>query len=95
MRPLIVSILGVVLLLGGCASLFQPKVDADQLKAIAADKNAGVTCTTVNGVYGSIKYSTVNLDKSVIPNGSVTHDGEKCVTTITTHQFEKEPKDGK
>lgn len=70
--------------LQGCASMWQPKLDADQLKAMAADKNAGVTCATVTGMYGTVKYATVNLDKSVIPNGSVTVDGEKCSATITT-----------
>lgn len=78
------ALVGLLLSCSGCASMWQPKLDADQLKAMAADKNAGVTCATVTGMYGTVKYATVNLDKSVIPNGSVTVDGEKCSATITT-----------
>lgn len=93
MRPLIVAGIGAVLLCAGCASMWQPKMDADQLKALAADKNAGVSCATVTGMYGTVKYATVNLDKSVIPNGSITLDGEKCSATITTAK--DAPKDAK
>jgi len=81
----------ILLSFGGCASMWQPKMDADQLKAIAADKNAGVSCATVTGMYGSVRYATINLDKGVSPNSSITLDGEKCAATITTHKDAPKP----
>jgi hypothetical protein len=79
----------VAMLLSGCAAMWQPKMDAEQLKAVAADKNAGMTCATVTGMYGTVKIVTVNMDKSVIANGAVTVDGEKCSATITTEKDRK------
>ena len=76
----------LVTLLAGCAQVPQnydpSKMSADQLKAIASDKNATVSCAKVVGTGGTGVVVFVNLDKSTIPvNGSVTVD-DACKTTV-------------
>ena len=72
-------------LAAGCAS---PGLSADQLKAAASDKNASAVCSKITTMGGNGTVVSVNLDKTVIPNGSVTVTGD-CVVTITTEQSPK------
>ena len=77
----------LVLALAGCAQApqnFDPsKMSAEQLKAVASDKNATVSCGRVVAATGTAVVVYVNLDKSAIPvNGSVTVD-DACKTTVT------------
>lgn len=72
----------VVLLLSGCASMAGPNsMSADQLKQIAADKNASAVCSQVSGMWGTGRVVSVNIDKGSIANGDVTVD-DKCTVTI-------------
>jgi len=76
----------LVLALAGCAQTPQnydpSKMSAEQLKAVAADKNATVSCGKVVAATGTAVVVFVNLDKSAIPvNGSVTVD-DACKTTV-------------
>jgi hypothetical protein len=73
----------VVLLLAGCAGLqSNPNLSADQLKAMASDKNATVLCSKVVGAFGTVKTVYVVLDQRVISDGTVTTDDE-CKVGIT------------
>jgi starvation-inducible outer membrane lipoprotein len=77
----------LVLFLAGCAQVPQnydpSKMSAEQLKAIASDKNATVSCAKVVGTGGTGVVVFVTLDKSTIPaNGAVVVDAE-CKTTVT------------
>jgi len=49
-------------------------MNADQIKAIVADKNATAVCSTVTGAGGVGKIVVVNLDRGVIGNGTVQVD---------------------
>ena len=81
----------IVVALSGCASLQNPNMSAEQLKEIVADKNAFALCTTVTTMGGTGKVVTVTLDRTVIPNGSITVNAD-CVVTITTEQAAPRPK---
>lgn len=82
----------VVLGLSGCAGISGgPNMNVDQLKAIAADKNASVVCSTIMGPWGTGKVVVVNLDQRVIDNGGVTVDSN-CLVGITTQKAEPTPK---
>lgn len=69
--------------LSGCASFNAPTMSADQLKAVAADKNFSAVCATGTGVWGTVKTVYVNVDKSVVPNGGITVDSNTCSVTMT------------
>jgi len=77
----------ILTLLAGCASApggFDPsKLNADQLKALAAEKDATISCGLLTSVYGRGVAVYVNFDKGTIPaNGTITIDAE-CKTTVT------------
>lgn len=75
--------LPLLLVLGGCANLMgQSAMNPDQLRAVAADKNASTVCTKVvaPGWTGTVVVS--NLDKTVTKSGVVSVD-DTCKTTIT------------
>jgi len=84
-------LLVVVAALSGCASMSNPNMSPEQLKQIVADKNAFALCTTVTTMGGTGKVVTVTLDKTVIPNGSITVNAD-CVVTVTTEQTVPRPK---
>jgi len=81
----------VVAALSGCASMSNPNMSPEQLKQLVADKNAFALCTTVTTMGGTGKVVSVNLDKTAIPNGSITVNAD-CVVTITTEQMHANPK---
>ena len=84
-------LLVVVAALSGCASMSNPNMSPEQLKQIVADKNAFALCTTVTTMGGTGKVVSVNLDKTAIPNGSITVNAD-CVVTVTTEQTPHAPK---
>lgn len=74
---LTIVLLGVLTLavsgLAGCGTMApQPNMNVDQLKAIVADKNASVACSTIMGPWGQGKIVLVNMDQRVISDGGVT-----------------------
>ena len=68
----IVAVL-VVMLLSGCASMFQPDaaMSVDQMKALSADKSASAVCSQIIGAWGTARVTSVNLDKSTFKVGGV------------------------
>lgn len=78
-------ILAATLICSGCAAQLPAdpiRMSPEQLKEWVKDKNASVSCGKVNTPYGPTVVTSVNIDKAVIPNGTVTVDGE-CKVTIT------------
>lgn len=74
----------VALFLVGCASFVpQPNMNADQLKALASDKNASAICSTILGPWGTGKLVVVNLDETRI-NGTVIVNPDCTITATTT-----------
>lgn len=73
------------LVLSGCAAMGggPNSLTTDQLKALAADKNASAICSNVNGPWGSGRVVSVNVDKSSITNGTVSVNAD-CVVSIST-----------
>lgn len=78
-------LLGVIVLTG-CAGVNMPfemeKMTPEQLAALAKIKEANSFCVVVNSPYGRGVAVFMNLDRAVIPNGSITVD-EQCKTTVT------------
>lgn len=70
------------LLLAGCAGQGLQGMSAEQIAATAKMKDANVTCVIGNSPWGRLTTVYVNVDKSVVVNGSVTVD-EGCKTTFT------------
>lgn len=71
MKPLLVL---SVLLLSGCAGfggLGQPNMSAEQLNAVTKDKNFSAACSNISGPWGAGKVVYVNVDKSVVVNGTI------------------------
>ena len=77
-------LLSLLLLLPACASMQSPNMSADELKAVAADKNFSAVCSSVTGVWGTGKVVYVNVDKTVVPNGAVSVDANCLVTMSNT-----------
>ena len=80
------KLIAIILLLAGCTSMGNQNMSPDQLKAVAADKNFSAVCSTITGVWGSGKFVYVNVDKTVVPNGtvSVTQD---CIVSMSETQI--------
>lgn len=76
--------LGLVLALSGCAALpvNYNNMTPEQIKAVVADKNMNAQCGVANTPYGKGIMVLVSIDKSVIPNGSVSVD-DQCKITFT------------
>ena len=82
------NVMGVFLvvlsaLVSGCMGAVLPynpeKMQADQIKALVADKNASVTCATTDTPYkGNVIH--LNLDKGVVVHGEVTVNRDCSVT---------------
>ena len=91
MRVLIVV---AALVLAGCAGVGvtnPASMSADQLNALAKDKNASLTCSKVVGAGVTATLVLVNVDKASITNGGVTVTAD-CVVTITTETPAPVPK---
>ena len=92
MKLLLAALVMIVLSLTGCAGISGgPNMNVDQLKAVAADKNASVVCSTIMGPWGTGKVVIVNLDQRVIDTGGVTVDAN-CLVGITTTKAQPVPR---
>lgn len=99
MRLIFSLVFCIVLLaaLTGCASLipnqgYDATMTANQLKAIVADKNAGVVCSQIPTPMGPAKVVIVNIDQRVIDNGGITA-GADCTVTFTQQKPAPVPKE--
>lgn len=78
--------IALALTLAACQSMpsgfggtsYDPGMTANQIKAIAGDRNAGVVCGVIPTHLGPAKFVAVNLDQKVIDNGGITADAEQC-----------------
>jgi len=79
------SMILAALALTGCTALpaDPAKMTADQLAALAKDRSASASCTTVNSPWGVGRSIYVQLDQKTIPTGSVTV-GTDCSITINS-----------
>lgn len=81
----IVLVALITLLSSGCGGLpfgDVASMSASQLKEYAKIKDAHITCIIANTPYGKATAVFVNIDKSVIVNGSVTID-DQCKAMFT------------
>lgn len=77
------AVLAIALIVAGCSAFSPPNtMSADQLKQIAADKNASAVCSQVSGVWGTGRVVSVNVDKGSVQNGVVTVDAN-CTVSIS------------
>jgi ABC-type Fe3+-hydroxamate transport system substrate-binding protein len=72
----------LAVLLTGCATTGGQDMSAEQLRAVAADKNFSAVCSTVTGLWGQGKFVFVNIDKSVVVNGAISVDAN-CLVTMS------------
>lgn len=76
-------IVAAVLLLSGCATnggLDMQGMNADQIKALVADKNFSAVCSTITGMGGQAKFVYTNVDRSVVNNGTISVAPDCTVT---------------
>jgi hypothetical protein len=82
----------LALALAGCAGQQLPgdpsRATPEQIKAMAADRNANVACSVGTGPWGKVTLLFAALDRGVIPNGVVSIDPD-CKTVIDTRPKEK------
>lgn len=79
-----IFLLVLVGMVAGCQAFVpQPNMNADQLKALASDKNASAICSTILGPWGTGKLVVVNLDETRI-NGTVVVNPDCTITATTT-----------
>ena len=75
-----------LLLLAGCASPAIPTsygdMSAEQMRALASDKNATITCAMATSLLNKVVVVYVMLDKSAIISGSISVSGEDCTAKI-------------
>jgi ABC-type Fe3+-hydroxamate transport system substrate-binding protein len=71
----------VAFALSACATS-NSQMSADQLKAVAADKNFSAVCSNITGVWGTGKFVYVNVDRSVVANGTIAVD-TNCLVTMS------------
>ena len=75
-----------LLILAGCASPTIPNsygdMSAEQMRALASDKNATITCAMATSMLNKVVVVYVMLDKSAIIGGSVSVSGEDCTAKI-------------
>lgn len=74
--------IAMLLLLTGCASTGSQQMSAEQLKAVAADKNFSAVCSTIIGPWGTGKFVFVNVDRTVVVNGTIAVDAN-CLVTMS------------
>lgn len=80
------TVLVMLFLVQGCASDRFPvnyeKMQADQIKELVKDKSGNINCGYSSNPYGKYNLMSLQLDKSVIVNGTVMVD-DQCKVTIT------------
>jgi hypothetical protein len=72
----------MALLVAGCASTGVQNMSAEQLKALAQDKNFSAVCSNVTGPWGMARFVYTNVDKGSVPNGAISVDAN-CVVTMS------------
>jgi hypothetical protein len=84
-------IYAVYLLLGGCAatsSAGYQGMSVEQISALAKMKDANINCVIINSPWGKGVTIFVNVDKGVVPSGTVTVDSE-CKVILTNETVKK------
>ena len=71
----------VLFALSACATS-NSQMSAEQLKAIAADKNFSAVCSNITGVWGTGKFVYANVDRTVVVNGTISVDAN-CLVTMS------------
>lgn len=82
-----VLILAIAIALTGCAS--QPnstfsEMSPEQLRAIHADKNITIVCSSVDTLTTNIVNVYAVIDKTTIPQGGLTIEGRVCGINLVT-----------
>ena len=80
-----IAVVLATVLLTGCSAMMPvhfDKMTPDQIKEYAKIKDASVMCLIANTPYGQARALYVNVDKGIVPNGTVTVD-DQCKATIT------------
>jgi hypothetical protein len=72
------------ILLAGCASTGVQNMTAEQLKALAQDKNFSAVCSSVTGIWGNARFVYTNVDKGTVPNGAISVDAN-CLVTMSNN----------
>lgn len=72
----------MTILMVGCGAVGYQNMSPEQLQALSKMKDANANCIIANTPWGRGVSIYVNLDKGVIPSGSVTIDGD-CKVTIS------------
>ena len=76
----------LVALVAGCASPTIPTsygdMNAEQMRALAADKNATITCAMATSMLNKVVVVYVMLDKTAIVSGTISVSGEDCSAKI-------------
>lgn len=81
------------MLLAGCASSGGTNMSPEQLAELVRDKNFSAVCSTVTGMGGQGKFVYVNVDKTVVTNGSITVAPDCTVTMANAPNPPKPPKE--
>jgi hypothetical protein len=78
--------------LSGCATgrVDMGEMSPEQLNALVANKNFSAVCTNVTGLGGQGKFVYVNVDRTVVTNGTIAVAPD-C--TITMSNAPKPPKE--
>lgn len=76
------ALLSLLVLVPGCGAMGYQSMSPEQLQALSKMKDANANCIIANTPWGRGVSVYVNLDKGVIPAGTVTIDGE-CKVTIS------------
>jgi hypothetical protein len=78
-------VLATILMVTGCASTGVQNMTAEQLKAFAADKNFSAVCSNVTSRWwGMAHFLYANVDKGMVPNGTITVDAN-CLVTMSNN----------
>lgn len=83
MRCLLILLPALMSACAGTLPADPAKMNPDQLKAAAKDKNAAVACSSGKTAAGNVTLVYVNLDQAVRLGSTATVEAD-CKTTITT-----------
>lgn len=78
------TILMLCAVISGCSYL-TPQMDAKQLEAASKTKDVNAVCITASGPWGKGQTTYLNVDRTVIKNGSVQVD-DQCKLTFTNSE---------
>lgn len=90
MRIIAVAALAVFAL-AGCAGLGgNNSLSAEQMKAMASDKNANAFCGVATGPWGKVITTYVVVDKAVLSDGGFSVD-DQCKVQLITNRAPPRP----